>query len=159
MSTLAIGTYIRLLTEAAAPIAGYAWQNFHQGQVRTLDSVSYSFAGFQYSGGSIDLESASITATVVLNLSNLSLNVFQEAALNNYLMEVNTVWLDPENVLQEKSTYSSEIYSVVSISHAGNRLTVTLGSPLIAVGAQTHRRLTAELVGSLPPNGSIQISG
>ena len=158
MSTLAIGTYIRLLLQDGTPTA-YAWQNFHQGSSRTHNGNGYDSAGFAYSGGSIDLESASISATIVMGLSQLSLNIFIEAADNRYLMEVDSVWLDPENNLAETAIYTSDVYTVLGWSHEGSRISVALGSPLLAVGAQTHRRLTSELVGSLPPNGTIRIAG
>jgi len=158
MSTLAIGTYIRLLLQDGTPTA-YAWQNFHQGSSRTHNGNGYDSAKFAYSGGSVDLESASISATIVMGLSQLSLNIFIEAADNRYLMEVDSVWLDPENNLAETAIYTSDVYTVLGWSHEGSRISVALGSPLLAVGAQTHRRLTSELVGSLPPNGTIRIAG
>ena len=158
MSTLAIGTYIRLLLQDGTPTA-YAWQNFHQGTSRTHNGNGYDFAGFAYSGGSVDLESASISATIVMGLSQLSLNIFIEAADNRYLMEVDSVWLDPENNLAETTIYTSDVYTVLGWNHDGSRISVALGSPLLAVGAQTHRRITSELVGSLPPNGTVRIAG
>ena len=158
MSTLSIGTYIRLLLQDGTPTA-YAWQNFHQGSSRTHNGNGYDSAKFAYSGGSVDLESASISATIVMGLSQLSLNIFIEAADNRYLMEVDSVWLDPENNLAETAIYTSDVYTVLGWSHDGSRISVALGSPLLAVGAQTHRRLTPELVGSLPPNGTIRIAG
>ena len=158
MSTLAIGTYIRLKEQDGTPTA-YAWQNFHQGTSRTHNGNGYDFAAFAYSGGAIDLESASITATIAMGLSQLSLNVFKEAADNRYLMQVDSVWLDPDNNLTETANYSSDVYTVLGWNHDGSRISVALGSPLLAVGAQTHRRLTSELVGSLPPNGTISIAG
>lgn len=158
MSTLAIGSYIRLLQMDSTP-TGYNWQNFHQGTSRTHKGFNYDFAGFGYSGGSVDLESASITAQVVMGMSQLALNVWVEAADNRYLCEVDSVWLDPGDSLAETGVYISDVYTVTGYSHEGARITASLGSPLLAVGAQTHRRLTPNLVGSLPPNGTVRIAG
>lgn len=160
MTVLAIGTYIQLYDINGTPRVGKAWQNFHQGQARTFDGTSYQFAGFAYSGGSVDLESASITATVVMGLNDLSISIFQEACDLKDLMEVKTVWLDPDNdLIESPSLYSQDLYTVVNFNHNNARITITLGSPIEAVGAQTHRRLTTNLVGSLPPNGGLRISG
>ena len=158
MTQLAYGTYIRVLDKDGTPRAGYAWQNFHQNETRSFNGNSYQFAGFAYSGGAIDLESASINATVVLSLNTLSLSIFQESVELFDLMEVNTVQLDTDNNFAE-SLYSSDIYNIIGMSHEGERLSVAFGSPLSAVGAETHRRLTTNLVGSLPPNGSLRIGG
>ena len=158
MSQLAIGTYIAILDRTGAFIAGQAWQNFTQGQVREYMGDDYTYAGFGFSGGSVDLEAASVSATVLFSLNQLDLNIFKEASNLRHLMRLRTVWLDPEDLV-ETSQYSEDIYQILGFSHDQLALSVRLGSPLDAIEAEfPRRRLTTALVGQLPSTGNIPLS-
>lgn len=158
MSQLAIGTYIAILNRAGTPVAGQAWQNFSQGQVREYMNDDYTYAGFGFSGGSVDLEAAAVSATVLFGLNQLDLNIFKEASNLRHLMRLRTVWLDPESLV-ETSQYSEDIYQILGFSHDQLTLSVRLGSPLDAIEAEfPRRRLTTALVGQLPSTGSIPLS-
>jgi hypothetical protein len=158
MSQLAIGTYIQMLDRTGAPITGQAWQNFTQGQVRTYLGDEYTYAGFGFSGGSVDLEAAAVNATVLFSLNQLDLNIFKEASDNRSLMRLRTVWLDPDSLV-ETNQYSEDVYQVLGFSHDQLTLSVRLGSPLDAIEAEfPRRRLTTALVGQLPSTGTIPLS-
>lgn len=158
MSQLAIGTYIHILNRDGTPIAGQAWQNFTQGQVRTYLGDEYTYAGFGFSGGSVDLEAASVSATVLFGLNQLDLNIFKEASQYRRLMRLRTVWLDPDNLV-ETNQYSEDIYQIEGFSHDQLTLSVRLGSPLDAIEADfPRRRLSTALVGQLPSTGTIPLS-
>lgn len=158
MSNLAIGTYMAILDRAGVPIVGQAWQNFTQGQVRTYMGDDYTYAGFGFSGGSVDLEAASVSATVLLALNQLDLNIFKEASDFRHLLRLRTVWLDPDT-LTETNQYSEDVYQILGFSHDQLTLSVRLGSPLDAIEAEfPRRRLTTALVGQLPTTGSIPLS-
>lgn len=158
MSQLAIGTYIHMLDRAGDPIVGQAWQNFTQGQVRTYLGEEYTYAGFGFSGGSVDLEAAAVSATVLFSLNQLDLNIFKEASTNRHLMRLRTVWLDGDSLV-ETSQYSEDVYQVLGFSHDQLTLSVRLGSPLDAIEAEfPRRRLTTALVGQLPSTGTIPLS-
>lgn len=158
MSQLAIGTYIHMLDRAGDPITGQAWQNFTQGQVRTYLGDEYTYAGFGFSGGSVDLEAAAVSATVLFSLNQLDLNIFKEASQLRNLMRLRTVWLDGDSLV-ETAQYSEDVYQVLGFSHDQLTLSVRLGSPLDAIEAEfPRRRLTTALVGQLPSTGTIPLS-
>lgn len=158
MSQLAIGTYIAILDRDGEPIAGQAWQNFTQGQVREYMGDEYTYAGFGFSGGSVDLEAAAVSATVLFSLNQLDLNIFKEASQFRRLMRLRTVWLDPDDLL-ETNQYSEDVYQILGFSHDQLTLSVRLGSPLDAIEAEfPRRRLTTALVGQLPTTGTVPLS-
>lgn len=154
---LAVGTYVRILDRDGKP-TGYAFQNFFQGESRSYNGDSYVFAGFGFSGGTLDLQSGSITAALVFAVNELDLNVFQTASDNHWLAEVRTVWLDPDT-LNETRQQSEELYAVLGFEHDTSRLQVRLGNPLDAVQENVPRRvLTQTVVGALPSTGQISLS-
>ena len=154
---LAIGTYIRLLNPNGSDTA-YRFQNFFQGEVRMFEGREYIFGGFGFSGGTLDLQAANISASLVFALNDLSLAVMQQAVDDMWLAEVTTVWLDPDT-LDETDVYSSEVYAITGLDHNSSRLSVRLGSPLDAVNENAPKRgLTQSLVGALPTTGNIFLS-
>lgn len=154
MAEIAIGTYIKFQTKAGAN-TGFAFQNFHAGDSRTYDGSEYVYAGFGFSGTSVDLEGSSITAQLVFAVSELLLNFVQQAADERWIIRVRAVWLDP-GTYDETATFTEETYQVNGYQHDGSRLAMQLGSPLDAVTSQAPRRtLTQALVGSLPATGQI----
>lgn len=154
---LAVGTYVRILDRDGKP-TGYAFQNFFQGESRSYNDTAYVFAGFGFSGGTLDLQSGSITAALVFAVNELDLNVFQAASDNRWLAEVRTVWLDPDT-LSETRQQSEELYAVLGFEHDTSRLQVRLGNPLDAVQENVPRRvLTQAVVGALPSTGQISLS-
>ena len=153
---LAIGTYIRLLN-ANGSDTGYRFQNFFQGDTRTYNGQTYTFAAFGFSGGTLDLEAANISANLVFALNSLGLTIFTQAANDRWLIKLRTVWLDPDTLV-ESSTYSEEVYAVTGLEHDNSRLSVRLGSPLDAIRENAPRRsLTQQLVGALPTTGEISL--
>lgn len=154
MAEIAIGTYIRFQLPTGAE-TGYAFQNFHSGDTRSYQGVDYTYAGFGFSGSSVDLQGSNIQASLVFAVSNLLLNFIQEAADSRWIIRVRTVWLDPDTYA-ETSTFMEETFQVTGYQHNGSRLALELSSPLDAVGGQAPRRvLTQYLVGSLPATGQI----
>jgi hypothetical protein len=154
--TVAIGTYIKLLNPDSSS-TGYLFQNFFQGETRTFNSENYVFGAFGFSGATLDLQAANISATLVFALSELALTIFNQAVTDRWLIELRTVWLDPDT-LDETSIHSDETYAVIGLEHDTQRLSVRLGSPLDAVRQNAPRRsLTQSLVGSLPTTGDISL--
>ena len=154
---LAIGTYIKLL-DAAGADAGYYIQNFHYGVVRQYNGNDYTYGAFGFSGGTVDLQAGNIIASLVFAVNGLTLSIFQQAAEERWLIEIRTVWLDPDT-LDEGTTYGEEIYAITGLEHDTNQLSVRLGSPLDAVSQNAPRRLlTQDLVGALPSTGNINLN-
>jgi hypothetical protein len=158
MAELGIGTYVQVWNRIGDPIPGWAWQNFSQGEVRNYMDTDYTFAGFGFSGGSVDLEAAAVSATLLFSLNQLDLNIFKEASDNRLLVHIKTVWLDPDTLV-ETEQYSEDIYQILGFSHNQLTLSLRLGSPLDAIEAEfPRRRLTTALVGQLPSSGTIPLS-
>jgi hypothetical protein len=154
---LAIGIYLKLLLPEGTD-SGYRFQNFFQGETRTYDGDSYIFGAFGFSGGTLDLEGGNISASMVFALNELSLSVFSQAANDQWLAQIRTVWLEPDT-FNETSQHSEELYAITGINHDSSQLSVRLGSPLDAVQANLPRRvLTTSLVGELPSTGQINLS-
>lgn len=155
--TIAIGTYIQFL-ERDGGATGYNFQNFHQAETRLYNGAFYIFAGFGFSGGTLDIEAGSVTASLVFALTEPSLVILNEAVINQWLITVNTVWLDPET-FEEGAVHSEELYTTTGLDHDVSRVSVRLGNPLDAVSQNAPRRvLTQKLVGSLPSTGNINLS-
>jgi len=157
MTGLAIGIYAKLLT-ADGTDAGYNFQNFHYGEVRSYNGSNYMYAAFGFSGGTVDLQAGNIDASLIFAVNSLALSVFQESTNSRWLIEIRTVWLDPET-FEEGTTYGEEVYAITGLEHDTSQLSVRLGSPLDAVSQNAPRRvLTQQLVGSLPSTGNINLS-
>lgn len=153
----AIGTYLRLLFRNGTP-TGNNFQNFAQGRTISYLGTNYIAAGFGFSGSSFDAEANSISASLLLGLSQLALNIFAQAADNRWLAEIRTTWLNNDTFAPELD-WTIDIYEVLGISHDNSRLSVRLGSPLDAVIQNAPRlRLTQKQVGALPRTGQVFLS-
>ena len=132
-------------------------QNFFQGETRTYGGIQYNFASFGYSGNTTDLQAGNINASLVFSMNELVLNMATEAADNRWIVEVQTVWLDPETLL-EQANYTTDVFMITGFEHDHQRLNMTLSSPLDAIsGDAPRRRLTEALVGALPSTGQVQL--
>jgi len=132
-------------------------QNFFQGETRTYGGMQYNFASFGYSGNTTDLQAGNINASLVFSMNELVLNMATEAADNRWIVEVQTVWLDPETLL-EQAAYTTDVFMITGFEHDHQRLNMTLSSPLDAIsGDAPRRRLTESLVGALPSTGQVQL--
>jgi hypothetical protein len=157
MTQQAIGTYMRLLFRDGTP-TGNAFQNFAQGRTVSYGGTNYISAGFGFSGSSFDIRGSSISASVLLGLNQLDLNIFQQAAVGRWLAEIKTVWLNNTTFAPEFD-YTSDIYEVLGINHDNSRLSVRLGSPLDAVQQNVPRlRLSQSMVGALPSTGTLPLN-
>ena len=146
---LAIGTFVEIGT--------FAFQNFFHAETISWDGESYQFAGFGYSGSSVDLQGGNIDAQLVFSVNQLSLNMAKEAADERWVIKIKTVWLNPDNLFPE-SNFMEDTFMVTGFEHDNSRLTLRLSSPLDAVsGDVPRRRLTERLVGSLPSTGQVQL--
>ena len=148
--TIAIGTFVEFN-------GAQRYQNFFAGRSMAWSGNQYQFAGFGYSGSTIDLEGGNISASLVWAVNELSLNLAAEAAENRWIVQIDAVWLEP-NSLAVQSSYMTDIFMVTGFEHDTLRLSFRLSSPLDAVAADTpRRRLTEQLVGALPSTGQIAL--
>lgn len=157
MTQNAIGTYMRLLFRDGTP-TGNAFQNFAQGRTVSYEGTDYISASFGFSGSSFDIRGSGISASLLLGLNQLDLNIFQQAAAGRWIAEVKTVWLN-NDTFEPEFDYTADIYEVLGINHDNVRLSVRLGSPLDAVQQNVPRlRLSQAMVGALPSTGQIPFS-
>ena len=151
MSQLAIGTYIDVLTRGMD--SRLSVQNFF------YDSApgGYVFGAFGFSGATVDVSGASISATLVFAHSQLLLNLMRQACDERWLMRVKTVWLEPDTYA-ETNVFSEELYAILSYEHDLTRVQIRLGSPLDAIAAQIPRRtLNRWIVGNLPATSTLNL--
>lgn len=154
---VAIGTYINFRLFSGGN-TGYAFQNFHIGETRIYNGVSYIYAGFGFSGTSVDLQGSNIEAQMVFAVSPLLMSFIQQAADERWILRVRTVWLNSDT-LTETGTFMEETYQVTAFQHDGSRLSLRLGSALDAVRNHAPKRtLRQALVGALPASGQINFS-
>ena len=146
---IAVGTFIEL--------PSYRFQNFFQGETISWDGGNYMFAGFGYSGSSVDLQGGNIDAQLIFTVNELSLNLAKLAADQRHIVTVKTVWLDPDTLVPQ-SNFMEDVFMVTGFEHDSNRLGLRLSSPLDSIGGDVpRRRLTENLVGALPSTGQIQL--
>ena len=148
--TIAVGTFVEFN-------GSQCYQNFFVGKSVAWSGKSYSFAGMGYSGSTVDLEGSNISASLVWAVNDLSLNLAKQAADNRWIVEVESVWIDPDS-LTVQTSYMTDVFMVTGFEHDTMRLSFRLSSPLDAVSADTpRRRLTEDMVGALPSTGQITL--
>ena len=146
---IAIGTFITL--------PDYNFQNFFHGESIKWDNKEYDFAGFGYSGSSVDLQGGNISAQLIFVVNDLSLALAKKAADNREIVTIKTVWLNPETLVPQ-SNFMQDVFMVTGFEHDALRLGLRLSSPLDAIsGDVPRRRLAEKLVGALPSTGQIQL--
>jgi hypothetical protein len=134
---------------------GFDFQNFHVQQTRSYEGRSYLFAGFGYTGSTVDIAAANIDANLIFLVTDLMISLVEQAAAEEWLCRVKTVWLDPGS-FAETSDRLEEVFSVVSWACNQEELVLRLASPLDAQAAELPARvLSRRLVGNLPPSGAI----
>lgn len=134
---------------------GIDFQNFYAEDAKSHNGITYSWAGFGYSGASVNIDAASIEATLVFPTNELSLSVLTSAVTQEWLVEVETVWLDPET-LATTSDRLTEFYSCIGVANDFEQVALRLGSALDAQTAELPARvLSRRLVGNLPATGAV----
>jgi hypothetical protein len=157
MTTIAVGTYCRFQDKNGSD-QGLNLQNFHQGESRSFDGATYTFGNFSFSGSTVESSGANVQAELVFAVNELILNTAKTASDNRWIVRVQTVWLDPETLV-ETGAFVSEVYAVLGYSQNSGRMSWRLGSPIDAIAANVPRRVLAtKYVGSLPNTGSIPLS-
>jgi hypothetical protein len=147
--SIAIGTFLNF--------RDYKLQNFFHNETVSWQNTNYTFAGFGYSGSSVDLQGGNIDAQIVFNVNAITLGLAKSTSDLRQIVTVKTVWLDPET-LAPRSNFMEDVFMVTGFEHDSSRLGLRLSSPLDAIsGDVPRRRLTERLVGALPSTGQIQL--
>lgn len=150
MAGLAIGTFVTFNDRIRL-------QNFFPNEKRIWKKEEYGFAGFGYGGTTTELAAGNVSSQLVMGMNKMSLSIAEEAVAKRWIVEVQTVWLNP-NTLEEKKAYTTDIFTATQFEHDNLRISIELSSPLDAVTAEApRRRLTEKLVGALPSTGGIAL--
>lgn len=152
--TVALSTYISFLDRDGVS-QDLRFQNFFPDQARDYEGQIFQPAGFGYTGAAVDIQAANVEASLVFLVTDLLLDFVDNTAMQQWLVSVWTVWLDPET-LEETSDRLEEVYAISSYSHNQRELVMTLSSPLDAQTAELPARvLSRAIVGNLPPTGAV----
>jgi hypothetical protein len=150
----ALASYISF-TDRDGVYLGLDFQNFFPEEIRLYLTREHLFAGFGYTGSTVDIAAANIEASLVFLATDLMISIAEQAAAEQWLCRVRTVWLDPET-LEETTDRLVEVFSVTSWAYNQEELVLRLASPLDAQAAELPARvLTRQMVGDLPATGSI----
>lgn len=164
MSSYVFCNYIKFRQPSGSSYidTSYYFQNFSINTNRTRNSVVYSFAPFALAtgGGEKGGDQASntlVTAASTVIGSTIILNLFKQAIESRWLLQVETVSLDPTTFIDDQ-LISSETWRISSYEMDTKVIKLNLSSPLDAARAQVpRRRLSSFLVGALPTSGQITI--
>ena len=150
---IAICAYISFRA-AGVPVPGYAWQNLFTGQTRTYDGRSHVFQAFRISDSAGARGGDRSQGRLVLNRNQLALNVLAEARANQWKIRADVVLCDVA-AGSDVRLLSRHLWRLGPIERR-EIITVTLTSPLDALGGDApRRRLTEALVGQVPDTGQI----
>lgn len=131
-------------------------QNYFLGQAMTYNGLEYPYLPIGVVTNSSTRGGDRSEAVLGAGLSALSLNIFSEAVLERWLLEVKTVTV---NRIDQSlgSLLTLEYWSALKVQHDSKEPVVALqlASPLDAVRAPGGRVLSQRLVGALPTNGNL----
>lgn len=133
-------------------------QNFFIGQTITHNGQSYPYLPIGVATNSSTSGGDRSEAVIGAPISALSLNIFSEAADNEWLLEVRTVKVNRAD-LSLGALLTVEYWSAKQVQHDTNEPVVRLqlSSPLDAVRAPGGRVLNQSLVGALPISGNLTL--
>lgn len=152
--TLALIQYIRFKTKAGS-YTGTAYQNFFINETKVYNSTPYSYAPFALALNAGTQGGDRSENTLVAPINAISVNVFAEASLNSYLVEVKTVSLDSTD-LSDIALIGDDLWRASRLESDDQFASLQLMSPLDAVRGQVPRRfLSSYLVGALPTSSTI----
>lgn len=133
-------------------------QNFFIGQTISHNGQSYPYLPVAVATNSSTRGGDRSEAVIGAAISALSLNVFSEAAENEWLLEVRNVKVNRAD-LSLGALLSVEYWSASQVQHDSSEPVVRLQltSPIDAVRAPGGRVLNQSLVGALPSSGTLSL--
>ena len=161
-NSLAFGHYLTLRSKTT--LGDYKFQNYWVGEDApffTLDTnrrVEFGFLPFAFSGVTITKSGDNQPASLSFPNNELSRSFATIAVQDEYLANVRTVLIDP-NDKEGYTLINQYIGQIVSAKWDSSALTLELASVFDAVGADVPRkRLTRQLVGHLPLTSSVRVA-
>lgn len=131
-------------------------QNYYIGQIIAYNDQQYPFYPVAVATNSSSRGGDRSEAVIGTAMSQLSMNIFCEAAKNGWLLEVRTVMVNSvDQSLGRQLTV--EHWAALKVQHDSSEPAVVLqlASPLDAVRSPGGRVLSQRLVGALPTNGNL----
>ena len=160
-TTLAFAQYLTLRTEET--LGGYLFQNYWANEDAPFFNVDtgvpsyFGFMPFAFSGTTVTKSGDNQPATLAFPNNTLSRGWAETAVQNRWLANVRTVAVNPD----DRTDYiliARYIGQIVSANWDTTSLQLQMASVLDAVGVDVPRkRLTQQLVGSLPITSSVRI--
>ena len=137
-----------------------AWlaQNYYIGETITYDGVAYPYQPVAVATNSSSRGGDRSEAALAAGASALTLNVFAEAAAEDWLLEVRTVRINRADQSLD-GLLATECWAARQLQHDTKEpiVTLQLASPLDAVRAPGGRVLSQSLVGALPTSGNLTL--
>jgi hypothetical protein len=133
-------------------------QNFFIGKTIAHNGERYPYMPVAVATGSSTRGGDRSEAVIGAPISELSLNIFSEAANADWLLEVRTVKINRSD-LSLDALLTVEYWAAQQVQHDANEpiVKLQLASPLDAVSAPGGRVLSQILVGALPTSGNLVI--
>jgi len=136
----------------------WAAQNFYPFETIVHNGVSYPFRPIAVATNSSTRGGDRSEAVIGAGMSELTLNVFSEAAAADWILEVRTVKINRAD-LSPGPLLLLEYWAAQQVQHEASSSVVRLqlASPLDAVRTPGGRVLSQSLVGSLPTSGTLTL--
>jgi len=133
-------------------------QNFYIGEIIRHNGENYPYLPVAVATNSSTRGGDRSEAVIAAAASELSLNVFNEAAAADWLLEVRSVKVNRAN-LSLGALLTVEYWAARQVQHDSSEpiVKLQLASPLDAVRSPGGRVLSQFLVGALPTSGSLTL--
>jgi hypothetical protein len=136
----------------------WAAQNLFPGESKTFQSVSYPFVPIAIATNASTQGGDRSEAAISTVAGDLTLNVFREAAKEDWLLEVKTVKVNRSDFSLD-ALLCSEIWSCSQVQYDTSQegVVLQLASSLDSVRTIGGRVLSQFLVGALPTSGTLSL--
>ena len=150
MAPIALVNYVRFKGKNGNYVTGYNFQNFTISGTRTYGGIEYLFAPYAFNANSADRGGDRSDCAMVWPLNDIAVNLAEEMAADNRLVEVKTVQVNIGNY-SNGQLINEELWRVAGYETDTEKVVIRLQTPLDAVLANVPGRvITEELVGALP---------
>lgn len=157
--------FLRFMDDEGTTVSNFIYQNYFVAQTITYEGLDYSFGPFGVNGLVSSSGGDNPKASLFSIPDDITVNVFATAILNNYYVEICTVLLIPTdlNTFNLGETVQRNIFKCsggnTELTMENPSISITLSNTTDATVADIPNGvLSAFMVGSLPPNGSISIA-
>ena len=155
MTLEAITTFTRFTDSEDTSIEHFAFQNSTTTSAITYDSKSFEFLPFIYSGATKTISGDNIESSLTFAANPISIGYAQQARENGYLVEVNTVLMNPTTFAPSR-TLTTEYWIASGLTYNVEAVQLSLSSSIDAVSSFVPNKvLLSKNVGALPVSSRI----